>query len=124
MGIKKKKFISLVLVRFFSVSAFLSRSYSLDSIFFENYCNLIKLFTFWYYSINAHLLRVRTMVRASTCSFSRTSRPITMCCVFRPAKGCSACRSLVKINFLVLKQLFTSFFFKQFLDYNSPTHHW
>ena len=30
----------------------------------------------------------------------------TACCVFRPANGCSVRRSLVKINFLPLKQLF------------------
>ena len=30
------------------------------------------------------------------------------CCVFRPANGCSARRSLVKIDFLTLKQLFPS----------------
>ena len=40
---------------------------------------------------------------------------IYACCVFRPAKGCSARRSLVEINFLTLqlfltlKQLFTVF---------------
>ena len=31
------------------------------------------------------------------------------CCVFQPANGCSACRLLVEINFLTLKQLFTYF---------------
>ena len=31
------------------------------------------------------------------------------CCVLRPANGCFACHSLVKINFLALKQFFTSF---------------
>ena len=31
-----------------------------------------------------------------------------MCCVFWPANGCSACRSLVEINFLMLQQLFPS----------------
>ena len=30
------------------------------------------------------------------------------CCVFRPVNGCSACRLLVKIDFLMLKQLFPS----------------
>ena len=30
------------------------------------------------------------------------------CCVFRPANRCSACRSLVEIDFLMLKQLFPS----------------
>ena len=30
------------------------------------------------------------------------------CCVFRPANGCSACHSLVEIDFLMLKQLFPS----------------
>ena len=33
---------------------------------------------------------------------------VNKCCVFRPANGCSACRSLVKIDFLMLKQLFLS----------------
>ena len=32
-----------------------------------------------------------------------------VCCVFRLANGCSACRSQVKIMFLMLKQLFPSF---------------
>ena len=31
------------------------------------------------------------------------------CCAFRPANGCSTRRSLVEINFLMFKQLFTSF---------------
>ena len=31
-----------------------------------------------------------------------------LCCVFQPANGCSACCSLVEINFLMLKQLFLS----------------
>ena len=31
------------------------------------------------------------------------------CCVFGPTNGCSACRWLVKINFLMLKQLFAYF---------------
>ena len=31
-----------------------------------------------------------------------------ICCVFRPVNGCSACGSLVKINFLTQKQLFPS----------------
>ena len=31
------------------------------------------------------------------------------CCVFRPANGCSARRSLIEINFLTLKQLFAHF---------------
>ena len=34
---------------------------------------------------------------------------VGICCVFRPANGCSACRSLIEIIFLTLKQLFTSF---------------
>ena len=32
-----------------------------------------------------------------------------MCCVFQPANRCSTCRLLVRINFWMLKQLFTSF---------------
>ena len=43
-----------------------------------------------------------------------------VCCVFRPANCCYACRLLVKIIFLMLKQLFPSFSFnkclKTFID--------
>ena len=35
-------------------------------------------------------------------------RDSDLCCVFRPANGCSACHSLVEIDFLTLKQLFPS----------------
>ena len=31
-----------------------------------------------------------------------------ICCVFRPANRCSACRLLIEIDFLMLKQLFPS----------------
>ena len=33
---------------------------------------------------------------------------LLMCCAFQPANGCSACRLLVEIDFLMLKQLFPS----------------
>ena len=42
-----------------------------------------------------------------------------ICCVFRPANGCSACRSLVKINFLTLKQLFALFYTKKSISLES-----
>ena len=34
---------------------------------------------------------------------------VPCCSVFQPVNGCSACRSLVEINFLKLKQLFAYF---------------
>ena len=36
---------------------------------------------------------------------------LNICCVFWPAKGCFARRSLVEINFLTIKQLFARFYF-------------
>ena len=39
---------------------------------------------------------------------SRETNLTQMCCVFRPANGCSAPHSLIKIDFLMLKQLFPS----------------
>ena len=41
------------------------------------------------------------------CTF-KLSR-LGVCCVFRPANGCSARCSLVELNFLTLKQLFAYF---------------
>ena len=78
-------------------SAMFSLTSSIKNATFPGICKAIKT------SIDFCFKKIKCVV------FPTHFFSVIICCVFRPANGCSARLSLVKINFLMLKQLFAYF---------------